>query len=183
MEKQNSTLKLNDADLEMVPRPSARLVKPIAIVLGLAALAGFIVLMARSGSPPPAPLAVVAPPEPVRTEPAATPADKPVAPPAAPVAGKLAKQDPVIAAAIEAPHDEAVEPAEHKTLTPAEHLRLARKLEREAAQNRRVAAAEYRKEAARYRRIASADRRKSAGNARLALRFQRLAQRSVRRGA
>jgi hypothetical protein len=104
-----------------------------------------------------------------------------VSPP--PAAAKDA--DPAVVA-VDAPHDE----AEDKTLTPADHLRIAadrlhnaRKLEREAAHERRLAVTEYREQAAHYRRAAQQEQRKRMHDARLARAYQRLAARSNRRHA
>jgi hypothetical protein len=88
------------------------------------------------------------------------------------------RADPAIAA-VDKPHEEVVE----KSPTAEEELRLARKLEREAAAHRRTAEREYRKQAADLRRVAAQDRSKAQHSARLARVYQRLAQRSLRRGA
>jgi F0F1-type ATP synthase membrane subunit b/b' len=94
------------------------------------------------------------------------------------LAGHDVRADPAIAAA-DKPHEEVVE----KSPTAEEELRLARKLEREAASHRRTAEREYRKQAADYRRAAAQDRSKAQHSARLARVYQRLAQKSLRRGA
>jgi hypothetical protein len=157
-----------------VPKPARRL-KPIAIVLGAVALVGFTIFLATGShaAPKADETASVAPPA-LAVTPPSTPT-----PPVAPA--PVAKPDPAIAAAV-TPHDEEVTtPPAPKQVSAKEHIQLARKLEREAQRNRRLAAAEYRKEAAKYARTAAADRRKAASNARMARSFQRLALRSLRR--
>jgi hypothetical protein len=111
----------------------------------------------------------------------AAPADQVEAAP--PAETKLA--DPVVAV-LDTPHDE----ADDKPLTPADHLRVAaerlrnaRKLERQAAHERRLAVSEYREQAAHYRRIAQQEQRKRLHDARLARAYQRLAARANRRRA
>ncbi len=171
MEK-NPTVQIDDADLIAAPR-RAVLRKPALFALGLLTVGGAGALTLRSRPAPP-PLVVTAPAAAPAPSPAITP------PPASAPSPAPAAPDPVIARAIESPHDE---PEAARPLNAADHLKLARKLEREAERNRRLAAAEYRRQAAQHRRVAAVERRKSVAEARAATRLQRLAMRSLRRGA
>jgi hypothetical protein len=185
--KMNPTVQINDSDLELEGRPR-RLRKPIVVATGLLLVCGVGVMLARGNTTAPASLTIAAPspvigvataPTPTTS---ATPASSSAPAPKLPKLAKPTKPEPVIEAAIESPHEEVDEAAENKP-TPAERLKLARKLEREAAQNRRLAAAEYRREAARFQRLASTERREALNNTRTARSLRRLAVRSLRRGA